>query len=167
MSHKDMTPIIRCIRVVVSTKTLLLLLVRTTTTTTTRTTTQVFPPVPLALLFRQLAHLEHVPPRSLPSPRLRLLPDPTARLKDLPRLLDCVYQVLWWLACVWGPQVFDGPCQSFQGSDQAHVDLWNWHDRQRGFLHEQVQVRLGLHHLLLRLLEIILGLLQRLHRLLS
>ena len=33
--HRDMTPIIRCIRAVVSTKTLLLHLVRTTTTTTT------------------------------------------------------------------------------------------------------------------------------------
>ena len=38
--HRDMTPIIRCIRAVVSTKTLLLHLVRTTTTTTTTTTTR-------------------------------------------------------------------------------------------------------------------------------
>ena len=85
-------------------------------------------------------------------------------LKDFPRLLDCMCQVLWWLTCVWVPEVFDDPCQSFQDFDQAHVDMWNWHDRQRGFLHEHLQVCLGLHHLLQRLLEIILGLLQRLHR---
>ena len=87
-------------------------------------------------------------------------------LEDLPRLLDCVDQVFWWLTCVWVPQVFDDPRQSFQGFHQAHVDLCDWHHWQRGFLHEHLQVCLGLHHLLLRLLEILLGLLQRLHRLL-
>ena len=35
--------------------------------------------VPLTLLLRQAAHLEHAASRSLPSPRLRLLPDPIAR----------------------------------------------------------------------------------------
>ena len=49
--HRDMTPIIRCIRAVVWTKTLLLHLVRTTTTTTTTrarswTDTRVFMPCP-------------------------------------------------------------------------------------------------------------------------
>ena len=78
-----------------------------------------------------------------------------------------MYQDLWWLACVWVPQVFDDPRQSLQGFHQAHVDLCNWHHWQRGFLHEHLQFCLGLHHLLLRLLDILLGLVQRLHRLLS
>ena len=43
--HRDMTPIIRCIRAVVSTKTLLLHLVRTTTTTTTLRLSLPAPPV--------------------------------------------------------------------------------------------------------------------------
>ena len=88
-------------------------------------------------------------------------------LEDLPRLLDCMYQVLWWLACVWVPQVIDDSCQSFQGFDQAHGDLCNWHHWQRSFLYEHLQFCLGLHHVLLRLFGPLLGLPQCWHRLLS
>ena len=52
---------------------------------------------------------------------------------------------------------FDKRCESFQRFDQVHVDLWSWHYRQWGFLHELVQVQLGLYNLLLRLLEVRLG----------
>ena len=75
--------------------------------------------VPLTLSLRRAARLEHVPPRSPPSPRLRprsgsclasnsasKAAPPSLRqsnrrvLEDLPRLLDCVNQVFWRLTCV-------------------------------------------------------------------
>ena len=76
-----------------------------------------------------------------------------------------MYGVVWWLPCVWVPQVVENPAKSLQTFDQAHVDLISWNYWQRGFLHNLVHS--GLYHFLLRLLEIRLRLLQCLHRFFS
>ena len=99
----------------------------------------------VAALRACLHRLELTSLRSPPSSRLR--PGPSARgpvrsssnstavpllrqdrrrdLKDCPRLLDSMCQLVWWLSCTWIPYIFDNSCQSLQRFDRLTLTCGN------------------------------------------